>query len=81
MVDWKGRRTYINEWLLPLDANLQRIPADLDVQILALVLCFNVDGDVEILDSLRPFVRQGSLLGLFLLASLGVGLFALLWWW
>jgi hypothetical protein len=80
LVGWTGRRrTYIYERLLALDASLERIPANLDIQILALVLCLDADCDVEVLDRLRPFVRQGGLLGLFLLACLGVGLFALFW--
>jgi hypothetical protein len=72
-------QTYIDDRLLALDANFERIPADLDVEVLALVLCINVDGDVEVLDGLVPFVGQGGLLGLFLCACLGVGLFGVFW--
>jgi hypothetical protein len=69
--------TYIDEGLLALDADLEGVPADLDVQVLALVLCLDGDGDVEVLDGLVPFVRQRSLLSLLLCAGLGVGLCAL----
>jgi hypothetical protein len=71
--------TYINEGLLALDTDLQGIPAHLDVEVLAFVLCFYGDGDVDILDGLVPLVRQRGLLGLFLRASLVVGLLSLFW--
>jgi hypothetical protein len=73
-------KTYINKWLLPLDADLQRVPAYLDIQVLALVLCFDADGDVEVLDGLVPLVGQRSLLSLFFCACRLVGLFAFFWW-
>jgi hypothetical protein len=69
---------YINEGLLALDARLESVPADLDVQVLALVLGLDADGDVDVLDGLVPLVRQRGLLGLLLCERLGVGLFALL---
>lgn len=73
--------SYIDEWLLALDACLQRISADFDVQVLALVLCFDADGDVDVLDSLVPLVGQGGLLSAFSCARLGVCLLALFGWW
>lgn len=72
--------TYIDEWLLALDSRLEGIATDLDVQVLALVLCVDGDGDVEVLDRLIPLVRQLGLLGLLPLAGLGVSLRLLVGW-
>jgi hypothetical protein len=72
-----GEGMYINKRLLALDADLEGVPADLDIQVLALVLRVNANSDVQVLDGLVPFVRQRGLLGLLLCAGGGVGLCAL----
>jgi hypothetical protein len=74
-------RTYIDEGLLSPDTSLQSVPAKLDVQVLALVLSVNGDADVDVLDSLVPFVWQRCLLGMLLRAGLSVSLLLLLGWW
>lgn len=76
-----GGNAYIDEGFLALYARLERVAAYLDVQVFALVLGINGDGDVEVLDSLLPLVRQRSLLFLLFCASLGVGLALFLWRW
>ena len=47
---------YIDERFLSLNGDPECVPANLDVQILALVFGINRDGDVHVLDGLLPFV-------------------------
>lgn len=74
----EGSAAYVDERLLALDGHLERVPGDLDVQVLALVLCIDGDCDVEVLDGLLPLVGQRCLLGVLLSLGLGVELLALL---
>lgn len=73
--------TNVNEGLLALDAGLELVAADVDDQVLSLVLGINGDCNVEVLDGLVPFVGQRRLLGQLLCARLGVGLVLLLGGW
>lgn len=63
---------YIDDGFLSLDTSDKFLLLDLDHEIPGLVVSGDDEGDVELIDLLCPFVRQRSLLLLFLGAGSGL---------
>jgi hypothetical protein len=75
--DW-----YADDWGLAFDACHQLMLLDIDTQVPPLEVSRNAECDIEVPDYLRPFVWQGRLFFLFLLACsclFGWGRFCVSW--
>lgn len=70
--------TYVNERLLAFDASLEAGLGDLHIKVFAFDVGRNRRGDIEIANSLGPFVREFALLFLLLLLCFCVKLLPLL---
>lgn len=59
-------RTYGDNWLLSLNTSSQLVLLDLDNQVLALIVSWDLEGDIDILDGLCPLVWERILLSFLL---------------
>ena len=73
LVGWTGGRakySYLDDGLFSLDAGFHTILLDRNIEVLALEVAGDFDGDLKVGDGLGPFVRELALL--FLLFGFGV---------
>lgn len=59
---------YLKDWFLPSKPDFDGVTLNLDNALLSSRSLGDLDGDVDVLEGLCPFVGEGVLLGFFLLA-------------
>ena len=67
-----GGNTNRDDWFLALDTSSQLVLLDLNNQVLSLVVAWDLEGDIDILDGLCPLVWESILLCLLLCGSCGL---------